>query len=210
MIRPAKGLVFWVLMLGFVLVLSACDEPAESTWPGPSVATLDNGGLVEEVRLGGLDGPEETTFGSVTVIAPIREGGFYVVDGQVPIIRRCSADGEFMGNLGRRGQGPGEYAYVIALSSLNDGRTAVVDASNARVTHFDAAGEVSHTFPVQPRAFGQDNRFDPATGHLYTIVGPEEGGFVEGPNQSIGDWARVDPEGTIERLGGGRRVAGGG
>ena len=200
MTRPAAGLVFSVFTLVFALVLTGCDEPTGSTWPGPSVATLENGGLVEEVRLGGLDGPEETTYGSVTVIAPIREGGFFVVDGQVPIIRRYSADGEFMGNLGRRGQGPGEYTYIVALSSLNDGRTGVVDASNARVTHFDGEGEVAHTFPIQPRAFGQDNRFDPATGHLYTIVGPEEGGFVEGPNQSIGDWARVDPEGTIERL----------
>lgn len=190
--RPALVLVF--------LVLSACDQPAPTLWPGPTVATLDNGGLVEEVRLGGLDGPEETTYGNVMAIRPIPGGGFHVVDGQVPVIRRYTADGEFVGDLGRRGQGPGEYSFVVGLSTLNDGRTVVIDAANARVTYFDAAGELSHTFPLEPRANGYDNRVDLVTGELYTMVGPESGGFVEGQNISIGDWARVDPDGTVERL----------
>ncbi len=194
--RPT--LVFGTMAL--TCALSACGETAAPPWPGSNVATLNNGRLVEEVRLGGLDGSEETTYGNVQAIRPIPGGGFHVVDGQVPIIRRYSADGRFLGNLGRRGQGPGEYTYIMGLSTLNDGRTVVIDGSNARVTIFDSAGELSHTFPFQPRASGYDNRVDLESGDLYTIVGPESGEFVEGPNLSIGDWARVKLDGTVERL----------
>ena len=181
-------------------LLMACGDAAPDPWPGPDVATLENGRLVEEVRLGGLDGPVETTYGNVQAIRPIPGGGFHVVDGQVPVIREYAADGRFVRDLGRGGQGPGEYAYVMGLGTLHDGRTVVLDGGNARVSVFDPDGALSHTFPLEPRANGYDNRIDPVTGVLYTVVGPEEGGFVEGLNVSPGDWARVHLDGTVERL----------
>lgn len=177
----------------------ACGAPAPAPGPGSDAATLENGRLEEVVRLGGLDGPVETTFGNVQAVRPIPGGGFHIVDGQVPIIRRYSADGEYLGDLGRGGEGPGEYQYIVGLATLNDGRTVVMDGSNMRVTVYDAAGALSHTFPLQPRGYGYDNRVDLDTGEIYGMLSPEEG-FVEGSNVSVGDWARIGLDGTVERL----------
>lgn len=160
------------------------------------MATLENGSLEEAVRLGGLDGPVETTFGSVQAIRPIPGGDFHIVDGQVPVIRRYSADGTYLGDLGRGGEGPGEYGYIVGLATLNDGRVVVLDGSNMRVTVFNPTGNLSHTFPLQPRGFGYQNRIDLDTGEIYAMLTPEEG-YVEG---STGDWARIALDGTVERL----------
>lgn len=194
------------LAIGTALIVSlgsgcGSDESAATDdWPGSDVATLDNGRLVEEVVLGGLQGREETTYGSVMAIRPIPGGGFLVVDGQIPLIREYAADGTFLRNLGQGGEGPGEYRYISGIATLNDGRTLVLDQGQARVTVFDSDGELSHTYPLQARAYGYTNRVDLETGHLLTIVGPEDGSFVEGPNASMGDWARVSLEGEVERL----------
>ncbi|MEQ9570240.1 MAG: hypothetical protein RLN75_08640 [Longimicrobiales bacterium] len=68
-----------------------------------------------------------------------------------------------------------------------------------RVTVFDAAGELSHTFPFQPRGYGYQNRVDLDTGEIYGMLSPEEG-LREGRNVSVGDWARIGLDGTAERL----------
>lgn len=190
----------FLLVFGVAACGSESADSASSAWPGDDLATVENGRLVEEVRLGGLSGPEETTYGNVMAIRPIPGGGFHVVDGQIPVIRRYDAGGEHLGDLGRGGQGPGEYRFVTGLATLRDGRTLVMDGGQARVTIFDPEGEVERTFPLQSRAYGYDNRVDLETGDIYTIVGPEDGGFVEGPDVSIGDFARVDLDGNVERL----------
>ncbi len=186
-------------VLPLLLLLLACVEAGPAPGTGSEAATLENGRLEEVVRLGGLDGPVETTFGNVQSIRPIPGGGFHVVDGQVPIIRRYSADGTYQGDLGRGGEGPGEYQYVMGLATLNDGRTVVMDGSTMRATVFAPPGEVSHTFPLQPRGMGYRNRADPETGDIFAMLSPEQG-FVEGSDVSVGDWARISLDGTVERL----------
>ena len=104
----------------------ACSAPpevdsADGTWVGTittegNVTTVVNesgsvwGGaarLVEEASIGVESGSQEYMFGQVVGVFATDQH-IYVVDRQLPRVRRYTLDGEFAGDLGRDGQGPGE------------------------------------------------------------------------------------------------------
>lgn len=88
--------------------------------------------LVEEVRIGRLNGPEEYVFGSIADLTVDAEGRIYVADGQVPIVRVYDADGRFVRNLGRRGAGPGEFRWISGVRMTPGGDLAVWVSSTSR------------------------------------------------------------------------------
>jgi hypothetical protein len=91
--------------------------------------------LVEELRIGALEGEDHEMFGSVSALAVGADGDIYVLDRQVPALRRYAADGTFLLTMGRKGGGPGEYASPDGgLAVLRDGRVVVRDPGNARFT----------------------------------------------------------------------------
>src|SRR5687768_5222997 len=105
--------------------------------------------LVEEVRIGKLDGSDEYLFGSIEGVAVGRDGMIHVADGQVPIIRSYDAQGRFVRNIGGKGQGPGEFGNIGGMKTLPDGRIVLWDNRNQRITLYSGGGEyiASHTVP---------------------------------------------------------------
>lgn len=93
--------------------------------------------LVEEIRIGSLNGRVEEAFGSVDAVAPVPDGSVLVVDGMVPAVYRFSENGEFVESLGRSGEGPGEYRKIAALEVLSDGTVVLVDTRLARISWLD-------------------------------------------------------------------------
>ena len=65
--------------------------------------------LVEEVRIGVFEGAEEYTLGMVAGIAAVPDGSVYILDRQVPVLRKYAPDGTYVATFGREGGGPGEY-----------------------------------------------------------------------------------------------------
>jgi len=97
--------------------------------------------LIEEVRVGQFDGPEELTFGDIAAIAMGLDGTVYVLDRQGPSLRAYSPAGEYLRDLGRAGEGPGELKQPDSgLAILPDGRVLVRDPGNARITVFHPDG----------------------------------------------------------------------
>ena len=93
-----------VVAIGCLCVMSACAGSDRGTLTeeritrGDTTIVRSHGGsvwdsvaLVEELRIGVLQGDEEEMFGNVQVIAPDRHGGVYVFDGAVPALRHCAA-----------------------------------------------------------------------------------------------------------------------
>lgn len=122
------------------LVVRANDPPI---W-GESVR------LVEELRIGRLDGAPEYTFGRIGRggVVVLDNGEIWVTDQQVPAIRRFAPGGAYVGDVGRRGEGPGEFQSIEGLDILPNGRVAVWDPRQARATLFEADGEYSTHFEV--------------------------------------------------------------
>ena len=103
----------------------------------PGVATL-----VEELSIGVADGAEEYMIGDIADIAIGRDGSIYAFDRQVPAIRHYDAQGKFIRNIGRRGEGPGEFRSVSGIAMSRDGRLLLWDTGNWRVNVYSATGDV--------------------------------------------------------------------
>jgi len=163
--RNHRGiLVVTVLML----LLSACgpqesSPDTEGTWAGTittegNVTTVVNesgsvwGGtarLVEEASIGVASGEPWVMLGDINGVAASSDR-IYVADQSVPIVRSYTWAGEYLGDLGREGQGPGEYVYISALGVSNDGRVFVHARNQRRVNIYSEVGEFldSHALPA--------------------------------------------------------------
>ncbi len=98
------------------------------------------GRLVEELAIGEEAGDEAYLFGSISA-AWATADRIYVVDSQVPAVRAFDHQGSFLFDIGRAGQGPGEYGSPIGIGVRPNGDILVSDLQGARMNVFDAEGQ---------------------------------------------------------------------
>jgi len=138
--------------------------------------------LIEELRIGRLDGPEEETFGSISDLAVDADGGIYVFDRLVPALRYFNEAGDFVRTLGREGSGPGEYrSEVMGLAVRRDGRVILRDHRNARFNLYNPDGSVSESWFYGSGRMGMRMMFADQNDHTYLKigVGPREPGRIQ-------------------------------
>jgi len=140
--------------------MPACTDPEDGTggseqWRGTvetagNVTTVRNingsvwGGtatLVEELSIGVDVGEDPYMFGSIAGIWATDER-IYVADYRVPAVRVFDHDGAYVMDIGREGQGPGEYQGPNSVVIGQDGRIYSKDGSpGGRVNVYTAEGE---------------------------------------------------------------------
>jgi len=186
--------VFTVLL---VFGMEGCDAGREA-----GVDSTIGGGawgdslvLVEEMRIGGLQGDEAYTFGSVLGLVPAPAGGVYVSDSQVPVIRRYDAEGMHFYDVGRGGEGPGEYRRPEGLALMPDGRLFVYDSSLRRLSSFSSDGEFIGSAQVGRGLGGFRGFVAGRDGSMFIRTMPEDG-FVETMSGILADWSRLAEDGT--------------
>lgn len=108
--------------------------------------------LIETVELGGMDPRPELAFSTIRDVALLPTGRIAVADGASQEIRLFDLEGEYLGVVGRRGDGPGEFRAFRDVIVLPDGHLLVWDIQRRRVTIFDSDGEVSETYLVDAGA----------------------------------------------------------
>jgi hypothetical protein len=150
--------------------------------------------LVNEIRIGDLDGGPEYAFGRIQRAAAETGGAFYLFDDRDTQIRRYDARGKFDRLIGRKGAGPGEYAVVGAMDVTRDGLLLVYDPSTRRLTYFRPDGSVHHEVSLVRgdfdwRGFTIDN-----VGRYYVTV--RLPGPLEGP-QARHQFLRLAPDGSV-------------
>lgn len=157
-----------LLATPLAIVLPGCgDAGAAGGWAG-TVDTLANGTvlvanpetgvwgdsaewrLVEDLRLGTLEGEGPEVFGQIRDLEIDRAGRMYVLDNQAKVVRVFGPDGSHVRNLGGPGAGPGEMENPNGLAWDPAGRLWVADPRNARYTVFDTTGALvgHHPRPV--------------------------------------------------------------
>lgn len=195
---PSAVLGRLAAVLGAVGAVLAGPAPAEAqerigvdgppVW-GPSPE------LEETLRFGELDGAPEYTFGRVNGLAVSESGVIWVVDSQVPVIRRYDPDGRYLGDVGREGQGPGEYGdRVEGIQPYPDGRMAIYDPRNARVTVYDTAGTYLESHPVQAGLYTADVFSVDVEGHFLVKAGAPA---AEPGGQRRQVWLKIGPGGEL-------------
>lgn len=130
---------------------------------------------VEELRIGSVQGDSASTFGLVTDLAVADDGTIWVIDYQVPVIRRYDRLGTFMGDVGREGEGPGEYRRPIELEFADTGRMALWDFGNRRITVYEPDGTFVDSHPVPTNTLYARRMFWTSTAgdfYVWTDLGP--------------------------------------
>jgi hypothetical protein len=106
--------------------------------------------LERELSIGVFEGEDHYMLGQVRSLAVADDGSIYVMDQQVPALRKYAPDGAYVATFGREGGGPGEYKGPDGgLVALGDGRVVLRDPGNARLQVYSANGEPLATWPVR-------------------------------------------------------------
>ena len=127
--------------------------------------------LVEEIRIGSIEGREEELFGMISEVAPDGQGGAYVFDGRAPALRHFDASGHFTGTFGGDGAGPGEYRdAALGLHVLKDGRVLLDDPRNARINVYAPDGTSVDNWPVASGLFTSNVMVVDTAGEMYLKI----------------------------------------
>lgn len=159
--RRARSAVWHALIIcPWAFGLAACIEDSgdeSDPWDG-TVDTLPSGTVevrntgrgiwdsttpwrvIEEVRIGALEGSGPDLFGRISALEVDESGRFYVFESQAQELRVFDKAGEHLWTIGRKGGGPGEFREGIGLAWAPDGNLWVVDPGNSRISVFDTTG----------------------------------------------------------------------
>lgn len=131
--------------------------------PAPAVRHV-----VDELRLA-PDAEDTTSFAEVFEFDVGLDGSLFVFDASNRVLFHFDSSGGLIRRIGRQGAGPGEFNSNNGMVVLADGRLALWDSRNGRVSFFSAAGEFQNGWVV-PTGFSTSNglRTD-ASGAVYTV-----------------------------------------
>ncbi len=90
-----------------------------------------------------------------------------MADEQVNVVRMFDAAGEFLRDVGRAGQGPGEYSRIVGMKVLSDGRLAIRDVGNARIALFSGDGKNLGEIRVDSSSWGSNSLEYDIAGNVY-------------------------------------------
>ena len=110
-------------------------NPADPVW-----AEDDGWRVVEELRIGRVEGDGPDVFGRIGSMEVDASGRVWLFDSQAQELRVFSPAGQHIRTIGRRGGAPGEFAQAVRVERGPDGRMWVMDPQNNRISIFDTAG----------------------------------------------------------------------
>lgn len=177
-----------ILLLSFAVLMFSCKKeksewqgtieevngvtyvqnPEKGLWDSKEDAHIT---LIEDLKIGEMDGPVEFLFVYLTDVAVNSKGDIYVADLKLNEIRKFNKDGEYLMTLGRPGQGPGEFQYLRKLSINSEDDLIVFDGGICRISIFADNGDLLTT----TKKLVPDSWIDPskifATGGKYVLFG---------------------------------------
>ncbi|MFG0252759.1 MAG: hypothetical protein ACF8NJ_07805 [Phycisphaerales bacterium JB038] len=169
-------------LVAAVCLVPACDGVGGSAVEGGSgpalvdVDALPTLRLEERFTLGGPDAPEAESFTREPMTAVGPDGRLYALDPGPATVSRFDGDGAYLGSIGRRGEGPGEFTFPASLGFTGDSLW-VRNLSPPFVEFFDTSGAYLGRHTVE----------DPIIAR---------GGIPAGPTAMLRGGARYEVEGA--------------
>ena len=105
---------------------------------------------IEFVRtIGNVDTDDENlAFSSPLDMVEDESGSLYILDSGNQRIQVFGPDGKYLRTIGRKGQGPGEFASLNSIAVDRQGNLHVLDDAQKRIQVLTPQGEVLKTIPV--------------------------------------------------------------
>lgn len=120
-------------------------NPSVGMEPGLSVESS------EIWRRGGED--DEVLFGIIGDVVRDGNGNTYMLDVQLNTVHHIGPDGDYVGAIGRSGEGPAEFAYPSGLALLSEDILCVTQFLPARAVLITVGGQTAGDHPI-PRDDG--------------------------------------------------------
>ena len=131
-------------------------------------------------RAGGDD--EDVIFGVVREIGIDEAGNVYLLDVQLNQVHVFDRDGNFLREIGREGEGPGEFRRPSSMFIMPDGRIAVVQAMPGRIILLNPDGTPGGDFKtLEAPDGGMQMFFDAGRAGNSVVLGVNE--FRRGDNK---------------------------
>ncbi|MEK9499794.1 6-bladed beta-propeller [Gaopeijia maritima] len=132
-------------------------QSGDTTFVYSAAPQRDTATLREVLRIGDAEGPDEYLFTEISNFAIGPDGDVFVADYDGGV-RQFSPAGAFVRHVARNGRGPGEVTYITSMDASADGRLAVVDLGNQRISIYGPDGSFERQLlrPTGRPAYGRD------------------------------------------------------
>lgn len=144
-----------ILLLGMLAKPAAAQDTTVVRADGPAV--WRNPRLVEELRIGEVEGDDRYIFGRVSYLQVTSDGSMWLVDGQGPRVRIYDRNGRYVRDVYRPGAGPGGIKGVMGIDLTGERQVAIWDLPNKRVSLYRENGEYVRAFPAMSGWWGGEN-----------------------------------------------------
>lgn len=104
--------------------------------------------LVERLRVGETNGPPETLFSKIAGGKIMEDGSIVLADFASREIRQFSGTGDLLRSHGGKGQGPGEYEYIVGMGRCAPTGFTVFDIGWT-VSFYDDSGQFINERPTR-------------------------------------------------------------
>lgn len=173
--------IVWLLVACSAAVLSGCAESGgtssrrsgDTIFVASSYPLADTATLQEILRIGSLAGDERYMFSGISAFSVAPSGHIYIAEHEGNL-RHFDSTGQFVREVARQGQGPGEVLYVIGLDVNSARDVAALDLGNRRVSFFDSVGNSigQLRLPDGRPAYGRDAVQWDIDGDLWLGINP--------------------------------------
>jgi hypothetical protein len=99
-------------------------------------------------RIGGDTDDEDQFFGLILQITTDDKGNVYLLDTQLAQVKIFSQNGEFVRDIGREGEGPGEFRFPLGMFFTKDGNLAVMQVAPGKIVLLSPEGEPMGEYPI--------------------------------------------------------------
>lgn len=184
LLKGANNIRSWPLLL--LVGSTGCSPDGTeqvSRAPGESIEQWT---IVEDLRIGAIEGSEAETFSQIRGILVDRQGQILVLDFVAQEIRVFSPEGAHMATLGRKGSGPGEFRQANGMAWATDGNLYVNDPRNGRVMVLSTGGQEITTYRrfVSSWGYTWEGGVGPL-GRLYDYAIARTGRFDRSPGVKV-------------------------
>ncbi|MCD4847816.1 MAG: 6-bladed beta-propeller, partial [Candidatus Aegiribacteria sp.] len=152
-----------LLTLTFLILMLACgaqESPSEEVVDEPITATeeyvLPDADVYMTITdsIGVELGDSNYVFGSIAGVSLTPESDIAVLDRQKACVSLFSPEGEFIGRIGRKGSGPGEFLLPVGMAFFPDGGLVVSDGMGGKLIYFNSdleyESDLSGFYPSPP------------------------------------------------------------
>lgn len=147
--RVMKTKCMFAVFLIFLFLFQSCSQKQE-------IKPIDIS-LEKDLEIGIEEGDENYMFAGVIDVEVDSKGNIFVLDWKNRTVKKFDNKGKFICDIGKKGQGPGEYSAILVDSCLDrSDRFYVVELMKVHI--FDEYGKFVHSFV--PDLFPRDIMID--------------------------------------------------